>query len=94
MALKDGLFENEFSTESFEALSFYTYDDFYEFGLRIGLMEKRMIRLLDNYRTENKKVSELISRSFLSSEVKKIYLAHYADRLKILNNSYRKMLSQ
>lgn len=94
MALKDGMFENDYSTESFEALGFYAYDDFYEFGLRIGLIEKRLIRLLDKYRTESKKVSELTSRSFLNNKVKKIYLAHYADRLKMLNNSYRKILSQ
>ena len=92
MALKDGLFENDYDTESFKALGFYAYDDFYEFGLRIGVMEKRLIRLLDKYRTESKKVSELASRSFLNNEVKKIYLVHYFDRLKMLNNSYRKIV--
>ena len=92
MALKDGLFENDYDTESFKALGFYAYDDFYEFGLRIGVMEKRLIRLLDKYRTESKKVSELASRSFLNNEVKKIYLVHYFDRLKMLNNSYRKII--
>lgn len=92
MALKDGLFENDYDTESFKALGFYAYDDFYEFGLRIGVMEKRLIRLLDKYRTESKKVSELASRSFLNNEAKKIYLVHYFDRLKMLNNSYRKII--
>lgn len=87
-ALIDGLFSDNFETESFKALGYYGYDDFYEFGLRIGLMETRIEKLLDKYRTESGKVKVLIQRSFLSEPIKEIFLSHYFDRTKMLNTSY------
>ena len=36
-ALSDGLFSNDYETESFKVLGFYAFDDFYDFGLMIGI---------------------------------------------------------
>lgn len=91
-ALRDGLFSTDYSTESFKALGFYAYDDFYEFGMRIGLMESRITKILDKCRIENGATRELIGRSFLNGEVKALYGSHYADRLKMLNNSYTRKI--
>jgi serine/threonine-protein kinase HipA len=89
-ALKDGLFSGDYLTESFNVLGFYAYDDFYEFGRKIGLMESRIEKILDRYRTENKKTNELIGKSFLTAEIKEVYTLHYSDRFKMLNNSLAK----
>jgi len=89
-ALSDGLFSEDYDTESFKVLGYYAYDDFYEFGLKIGVMENRAKKVLDKYRNENKIARKLITQSFLSSEVKIIYETHYLDRLKMLNSSYSK----
>lgn len=87
-ALRDGLFSADYSTSSFKVLGFYAYDDFYEFGVKIGVMESRITKILDKYRNENGETRDLINRSFLGAEVKNLFGSHYADRLKMLNNSY------
>jgi serine/threonine-protein kinase HipA len=70
MALTDGLFKIDCATKSFEANAFYSYDDFYEFGLKIGLLEKRIIRMIDFFRTEQNKTVGLIEQSFLIAATK------------------------
>lgn len=87
-ALNDGLFSDNHYTESFKVLGYYAYDDFFEFGLRIGMLENRVKNILNKYRSLNPKVLSLIQHSFLSDPVKQIYLQHYMDRLKMLNNSF------
>ncbi|MGY6560897.1 MAG: HipA domain-containing protein [Luteibaculaceae bacterium] len=89
-ALEDGLFSNDYETESFKFLGFYAYDDFYEFGLKIGMLESRVISVLNKYRTENKQTLNLIASSFLSPLVQELYRNNYLDRLKMLNNSFSK----
>ena len=91
-ALRDGLISRDYSTESFKVLGFYAYDDFYEFGMKIGLMESRITKVLDKYRNENGETRDLINRSFLGAEAKTIFGSHYADRLRMLNNSYAKKI--
>lgn len=89
-ALEDGLFSNDYETESFKSLGFYAYDDFYDFGLKIGMLESRVKNLLDKYRTKHVHALNLIQCSFLSQPVKELYINHYLDRLKMLNNSFSK----
>lgn len=88
LAPTSGLF-SEYSTPSFDANGFYAYDDFYEFGLRIGLIAKRVERFLEFFKTDHPKVSELISRSYLSERIKSEYLNNYKDRLTRINYSYK-----
>jgi len=90
-ALSDGLFSDQFETKSLQTLGFYAYDDFFEFGLRIGIQKNRLKRILDKYRTENTKTRKLIEVSYLGEETKKNYEHHYLDRLKMLNNLYSQM---
>lgn len=87
MALKDGLFKDFEKTDSFKANSSYTYDDFYKFGHRIGLLESRMKKILQNFMVEQQEVHSLIRRSYLNEEMKKEYTAVYLDRLKTINYS-------
>lgn len=92
-ALQDGLFSGDYQTESFNALGFYAYDDFYEFGLRIGMLENRIKSLLDKYRSLHQQTLLLIKCSFLTHPTKELYIKHYIDRLKMLNNSFSKKVS-
>ncbi|MDP1621337.1 MAG: HipA domain-containing protein [Bacteroidales bacterium] len=91
-ALSDGLFSNDYETESFKALGFYAYDDFFEFGLRIGMLESRLRTILDKYRIKNQKVMTLTRSSFLTEPIKEVYLHHYTDRLQMLNNSFSRKI--
>lgn len=87
MALDDGLFKDDYSTESFEANAFYAYDDFYEFGLKIGLIKSRMIKILNKFRSNPESIQSLTNRSFLNKEMKKAYMKSYLNKLKALNYS-------
>ncbi|WP_215224467.1 type II toxin-antitoxin system HipA family toxin [Echinicola shivajiensis] len=88
LALKDGLFKNDYVTESYNANGFYAYDDFLEFGIKLGILKTRLLKILGDFKTEHKEVKDLISRSFLSEEAKKIYLQTYQNRLNSLNYSF------
>jgi serine/threonine-protein kinase HipA len=85
-AMEDGLFDNDYETESFKALGFYAYDDFYEFGLKIGMRANRVKTTLDKYRKPNDQILNLIQNSFLTQPAKDQYFSLYSDRLKMLNN--------
>jgi serine/threonine-protein kinase HipA len=93
MALEEGLFKGDFETGSYSANGCYAYDDFYEFGLKIGLNKNRMIKTLDEFRLEYlPEVESMVSRSYLSQELKKTYFEMYKERLKMLNYSYNKRI--
>ncbi len=92
MALKDGLFIDFDGTESFEVNGFYAFDDFYEFGARLGLIESRLKKILAVFMHDQTKVHALIARSFLSPRMKQAYTALYADKLKALNYSFAKKI--
>lgn len=83
-ALKGALFSGDYETESFQANGFYAYDDFYEFGLRIGLQEKRMAGILHVFRQDHAAVHQLIDRSFLREDMKESYRKYYLERLEML----------
>ena len=87
MALDGGLFKDEYSTESFEANAFYAYDDFYEFGLKIGLVKSRVVKILNKFRANHESIQSLTDRSFLNEEMKKAYMNSYLNKLKALNYS-------
>ena len=87
MASTGGLFIDH-ETPSFEANGFYAYDDFHEFGLRLGLIPKRVERFLSFFQQHHPKVDQLIKRSYLSKPVKEEYRTYFKDRLKRLNYSF------
>jgi serine/threonine-protein kinase HipA len=91
LALKNGLFDDEYYTQSFEANGFLAYDDFYEFGLKIGLLESRVNRILNDLTKHTMEVESLIQRSFLNSPTREIYKMTYQERLKSLNYSFLKL---
>jgi serine/threonine-protein kinase HipA len=86
-ALLDGLFPGCYETKSYQNFGYPCYDDFYEFGLRIGMNESRLKKNLERFRIKNDLVQILIARSFLSEQIKAIYFKHYSERLKMLNSS-------
>ena len=90
LALKDGLFENNYYTQSYEAMGLYAYDDFYEFGIKIGILEKRVKRFIREFSKPLEDIEPLIHRSFLNDDMKKRYKASYLERLHLLKTSYLK----
>lgn len=88
LALNDGLFKDFETTESFEANGYYAYDDFYEFGIRIGIAITRMEKILQIFMADQEQVHELVAHSYLNEEMKKDYETTYLDKLKAINYSF------
>lgn len=92
MALHYGLYENDYEHPSYGTYGFYAYDDFYEFGLRIGLVQIRVKRMLHNFLEHSEAVVRLTQQSFLSGELKRIYLKLYDDKRERLSTSLQKII--
>lgn len=82
------LFDGDFETESFRANAFYAYDDFLVFAQRLGLMERRAKRILQEFIDRRDKVLLLIERSPLTEECKRLYRGHVEDRLRAISHSH------
>ncbi|MCU0431726.1 MAG: HipA domain-containing protein [Cytophagaceae bacterium] len=87
LALKDGLFDGDYETESFKRNGYFAYDDFFELGLKVGLNEYNVINEIRCFTTSEKAVESLVNRSFLNAEMKGRYLKFYQDKLKRLRYS-------
>jgi serine/threonine-protein kinase HipA len=88
MALADGLYEGDYKYPSFASYGFYAYDDFYEFGLRMGLLPIRIARILRPFIARQEKVYTLLQNSFLNNAARQQYLASYEDRRSRLDRSF------
>jgi serine/threonine-protein kinase HipA len=88
MALKDGLFSNDYETHSYTANAFYAFDDFLLFGSRIGIAEKRVRQQLIIFQKDYEKVRAMTQNSWLSDAAKATYLACYESRLQRLNYAF------
>ena len=92
VALSEGLYEKDYEHPSFAAYGHYCFDDFYEFGKRIGLLPARVKRMLQYFLTGSEKVSALVSRSFLSSQLQTQYMNLYHDKRKRLSTSLQLLI--
>ena len=91
--VKDGnglaldLFAHDYETPSFTANAFLAYDDFLEFGVRIGLPISRVRRVLQEAAGHEDATDKLLRRSFLSLEMQDRYAASLASRRQRLRYS-------
>ena len=91
MATEDGLFSNDYETESYQANAFYAYDDFLDFAIKIGITPKRAKKILLFFQQDYPQTHQMIAHSFLSEETKKIYSDLYFNKLKLFGYSYLKV---
>jgi serine/threonine-protein kinase HipA len=83
-ALEDRLYEEDYTAESFSKYGYHTYKDFYDFGIRIGLLPVRVKKMLDLFISKKEIVESYVASSYLSDELKKVYLHFYDDKLRRL----------
>ena len=62
-----------------------SYDDFVEFGRRIGLTDRVIKQEIKMFQEPNPKAIELIEKSFLSDDLKKQYITAYKFRSRMLS---------
>jgi serine/threonine-protein kinase HipA len=79
------LFEDEIEnpTKAYEAMGYYTLEDFEFFAQRTGIREKRLEKIFTQILSSTPKVIEMIENSFLSDEGKEAYQKNYLERLKL-----------
>jgi serine/threonine-protein kinase HipA len=82
------LFEDGFETESYQANSFYAYDDFVMFARKLGLVESRSKRILETFISKQEAVVSMIECSMLSAECKGLYEEHVKDRVGAFSYSF------
>ncbi len=87
LALTDELYDGDHEHPSFAHYGCYTYDDFYDFGLKTGLMPRRITDFMALFLSGEEKVMALIARSFLSEDLKQLYRKHYLDKKRRLLTS-------
>lgn len=76
------MFSNDYETDSFCKLGFYSSADFKELAQRFGMKEKRTHRIISDLTGKEQDACELLDRSFLSPEAKSVYRIVMTDRFK------------
>ncbi|MES2730782.1 MAG: HipA domain-containing protein [Bacteroidota bacterium] len=84
-ALENGLFTNENPEIDFHSLGYYTGRDFGTFAEQLKLPAKVITDALKLFRFDFPLTKDLISRSFLSEDLKATYQRLYLNRLRALN---------
>jgi serine/threonine-protein kinase HipA len=83
------LFKDRF-TEAYDALGFYTYDDFLEFGKVLGIKESRVVKIIEVFNGKEASIDGLVDASFLRNDLKEYYKQTYKDKLTRLKIVYSK----
>ena len=79
-ALDKGLFADGFVSTYYTKTHQRGWDDFWEFGRRIGVVAKRIENIMIKYATRHPDIEILINRSFMGNKSKRTYLQHYQTR--------------
>jgi serine/threonine-protein kinase HipA len=87
LALHEGLYEGDYFHPSYSTFGYYAYDDFFTFGVKLGLQPKRIHGFLHGYTQHQEKVTDLVSVSFLSESGRVEYLRWYHDKRRRLLQS-------
>lgn len=82
-----GLFADDYETPNFAAKAFLAYDDFLEFGRRIGLPPSRVRRVLAEMAGHEAATDKLLRRSLLAPAMQAAYAASLAARRQRLRYS-------
>lgn len=86
-ALQDGLMPRTEYSDVYDRTGHPCKDDFIKFGQRIGVLPKKVASIIDLFSTEQPKVYELISHSFLDDKTKRMYKQSYQERLRRFQRS-------
>lgn len=83
------LFADDYETPSFQANGYLAYDDFLEFGQRLGLPPSRVRKLVVDVISHEDHIQHLIDHSFLPEDLKVRYAEVLADRRQKLRYSLK-----
>jgi serine/threonine-protein kinase HipA len=78
------LYEDDMKSEYYSTYGHYGRPNFMELARILGIVEKRAERIINSFLNKEKVISEFVESSFLSIEVKKLYMHHFLDKQKRL----------
>ena len=84
-ALNKGLLKDDFKSEAYIKFNHPAKKDFIELARRMGIAEKRIIKLLKPFLTKQDMVETLTQHSFLDDKTKKAYIQLYNNKCNFLN---------
>ncbi|MEQ1553214.1 MAG: HipA domain-containing protein [Ferruginibacter sp.] len=87
-ALTDALYDGDHIHQSYAHYGFHAYEDFYDFGIKIGLVPKRILQFLQLFLSKSSEVETLVAKCFLPEDLKNEYLKLYNVKLKRLKISF------
>lgn len=85
-ALDKGLFLDDYKSSAYKKSGHPSMVDFKEFGIRIGVMESRIDKIIKPFLEKQEIVETLINNSFLNKSCKRGYLIMYNTKRNYLNN--------
>ena len=80
-ALEGGLFDKKYYSEVYERKGYPCQADFRTFGYLIGLKEKQIEKVIASFINPNQTVYDLIERSFLNPDMKRMYKRSYDENI-------------
>ena len=75
------LFSGDYYSDAYNVLGYYSYIDFFEFGIKIGIPKNRVERIMFDFSNKSLEIKNLIDNSFLDKEIQKMYWNQYKNRL-------------
>ncbi|MBL7770555.1 MAG: HipA domain-containing protein [Flavipsychrobacter sp.] len=80
IGLQEGLYEEDLESASFQKFGVYTYENFIELGVKIGIPTRRSAKIIEQLLKKIPDVGPLVQRSFLSEELKIQYMEHLREK--------------
>ncbi|NII27435.1 HipA domain-containing protein [Pseudoflavitalea sp. X16] len=77
-----GLYEGDMDAPFYATYGCYGRSSFMELANRFGIVEARALRIIDQFPAKEESMKTLINASFLSEEVKKLYINNVKEKLK------------
>ena len=78
------LYKDDTTSEYYSTYGHYGRENFMELARRIGIVESRAAKIVDQFNANKEQINEFVGTSFLSEKVKKFYISCFADKLKRL----------
>lgn len=77
------LFKDGFS-DAYNALGFYAQHDFLLLGKRLGIKDSRVVKIINEFKTDENDIVALIDKSSLRDDMKTSYREFYRDKIRRL----------
>ena len=76
------LYDGDLNSPFYAKYGYYGRENFKEFAKGLGIIEKRAERIIDSFLLKKKEMEDFVEESFLSENVKQLYISNLADKLK------------